>query len=317
MRLDELAAAVGADLEGDGSVEVAGVATLDDAGEGDVSFLSNAKYADRLAGTRAGAVCVGPGVEAGGKNLLRSANPYLTFCQCVVALVGHRRHPHEVVHPLAHVDPTASVGEGTTIYPFCYVGPRATIGRDCTLYANVTVYDDCVLGDRVTLHAGCVIGQDGFGYATDAGVHHKIPQAGNAVIESDVEMGAGCCVDRATLGSTVVGAGSKFSNLVTIGHGSKIGSGALFVAQVGVAGSVTVGRHATFGGQVGVAGHLTIGDDVSAGAQSGISGDVASGTKVLGSPAVPLARGRRVAVLTTQLPELLERIKRLEKKLEV
>jgi UDP-3-O-[3-hydroxymyristoyl] glucosamine N-acyltransferase len=316
MRLDELAAAIGVTLEGDGSAQVTGVGTLEDAKPGEVSFLANAKYADKLAGTKASAVVVAPGVEVGQKNALRSEHPYLAFCQAVVKLVGYRQHGFSGVHPLAFVDDTATVGEGTIIYPFCHVGANAVIGRDCVLHPNVTVYDGCKLGDRVTLHAGCVIGQDGFGYATDHGVHHKIPMAGNTVIEDDVEMGAGCCVDRATLGSTVIGKGSKFSNLVTIGHGSKVGPGALFVAQVGIAGSVTVGHHVSLGGQVGVAGHLKIGDNVMAAAQSGISADVPDQGMVIGSPAIPLAKGRRVEVLKTQLPDLLQRIRKLEQQIE-
>ncbi|MEM6561522.1 MAG: UDP-3-O-(3-hydroxymyristoyl)glucosamine N-acyltransferase [Planctomycetota bacterium] len=316
MRLSELAEKIGATLDGDGDIEVTGVGPLDAAGTGDVTFLANRKYADQVAETNASAVIVAPGVSTKGKPALRAENPYLAFTLAVVELVGFRKHPHEGIHPLAHVDPTATVGDGTTIYPFVYVGPGATIGKDCVLFPNVCVYDGCVLGDRVTLHAGTVIGQDGFGYATQSGVHHKIPQAGNAVIGDDVEMGANCAVDRATLGSTTVGTGSKFSDLVAIGHGAQVGEHALLVAQVGIAGSTAIGHHATLGGQVGVAGHLKIGDNVTAAAQSGITDNVPDQTTVLGSPAIPISKGRRVAVLTKQLPDLLDRIKKLEQAVE-
>jgi UDP-3-O-[3-hydroxymyristoyl] glucosamine N-acyltransferase len=196
------------------------------------------------------------------------------------------------------------------------VGPRATLGRDCVLYPNVVIYDDCVLGDRVTIHAGTSIGHDGFGYATQKGIHHKIPQVGNVVIEDDVEIGANCTVDRATLGSTVIGKGTKFSNAVAIGHGTKIGPHCLFVAQVGVAGSVSVGHHVTMAGQVGVAGHLKIGDNVTIAAQSGIIGDVPEQTTVMGTPALPAARARRVWGVYSQLPDLLDRVRKLESQVE-
>ncbi|MEM8874968.1 MAG: UDP-3-O-(3-hydroxymyristoyl)glucosamine N-acyltransferase [Planctomycetota bacterium] len=316
MRLAELAEKINATLDGDGDIEVTGVGPLELAGEGDVTFLANRKYADQVATTKASAVIVAPGVSTEGKPALRAENPYLAFTHAVVELVGFRKHPHEGIHPLAHVDPTATIGEGTTIYPFVYVGPDVEVGKDCVLHPNVCVYDGCVIGDRVVVHAGTVIGQDGFGYATQSGVHHKIPQAGNAVIGDDVEIGANCAVDRATLGSTIVGSGSKLSDLVAIGHGAKVGDHALLVAQVGIAGSTVIGHHATLGGQVGVVGHLKIGDNVTAAAQSGITENIPDQTTVLGTPAVPIGKGRRVAVLTRQLPDLLERIKKLEQSVE-
>lgn len=209
------------------------------------------------------------------------------------------------------------MGEGCVFYPGVFIGPRARIGRDCIFFPNVVVYDDCIIGDRVTLHAGVSIGHDGFGYATKKDAdgtyrHHKIPQAGNVIIEDDVEMGANCAVDRATLGSTVIGRGTKFSDLVAIGHGCKIGPHCLFVAQVGIAGSVIVGHHVTMGGQAGVAGHLKIGDGVTIAAQSGVPGNIADGQTVLGAPAIPIRDARRVYAATSKLPEMLERIRKLE-----
>jgi UDP-3-O-[3-hydroxymyristoyl] glucosamine N-acyltransferase len=319
MTLTELAAAIGADLAGDGTVVVSSAATLEEAQPGQVTFLANPKYLKHLETTKASAVVVASNVEppAEGPALLKATDPYFAFREAVVALHGYRRHPHAGIHPAAHVDPTATVGEGTIIYPGVFVGPRARVGRDCILYPNVVVYDDCVLGDRVTIHACTSIGHDGFGYAThkDAdGVvrHHKIPQAGNVIIEDDVEIGANCSIDRATLGSTVVGRGTKFSNNIAIGHGTKIGPHGLLVAQVGVAGSVTIGRYATMGGQVGVVGHLKIGDRVTIGAQSGVAADVPDGQTILGTPAIPIGQCRRVWVLTTKLPDLADRVRELE-----
>jgi len=322
MTLEELAAAIGAEVaDGDPRAAISAVNTLEDARPGEVSFLSNAKYVRLLESTRATAVIVSRGVRSDRVALLRTADPYYAFRQAVVALHGYRRHPHAGVHPRAHVDPTARVGEGTVIYPGVFVGPRVTIGRDCILYPNVVVYDDCVLGDRVTVHANTSIGHDGFGYAThrDAGgepVHHKIPQVGNVVVEDDVEIGAGCAIDRATLGSTVIGRGTKFSDLVSIGHGTKIGPHGLLVGLVGIAGSTKIGHHVTIAGQAGIAGHLEVGNNVVVAAQSGVMNDVPDQTTVIGAPAMPASQARRVYAVFTQLPELLDRMKKLEQRVE-
>jgi UDP-3-O-[3-hydroxymyristoyl] glucosamine N-acyltransferase len=317
--LSELAAAIGAEVAGgDPQTPVSSVNTLEDAGPGQVTFLSNARYVRLLDTTRASAVIVARGVRSDQVPLLRTADPYFAFAQAVVKLHGYRRHPHEGIHPKAHVDPTATVGAGTVIYPGVYVGPRARVGRDCILYPNVVVYDDCVLGDRVIIHAGTSIGHDGFGFAThkgpgdDAAAHHKIPQVGNVVIEDDVEIGANCAIDRATLGSTVIGRGTKFSNLISIGHGTRIGPHGLLVGLVGIAGSTRLGHHVTLAGQVGVAGHLEVGDNVVVAAQAGVINDVPAQSTLMGAPAMPASRARRVYTVFTQLPELLERIRRLE-----
>lgn len=327
MTLADLAAAIGAEVSGGpdaGSRVVSSCAGLEEAEAGQVSFLSNPKYVRHLETTRATAVIVAPGVSAPGNPalaLLRTKDPYYAFAQAMIRLHGYRRHPHAGVHPAAHVDPTATVGEGSVLYPGVYVGPRARVGRDCILYPNVVVYDDCVLGDRVTVHACSSIGHDGFGYATRRdpdGVrrHHKIPQAGNVVVEDDVEIGANCSVDRAAMGSTVIGRGTKFSNNVAIGHGTTIGPHGLLVAQVGIAGSTTVGHHVTMGGQSGIAGHLTVGDGVTVGAKSGVIGDLPDHTTVLGFPAQPVGQARRVLTIFTQLPALLDRVRKLEQAVE-
>ena len=321
MTLEELAGKINATVAGgagDPSAEVTGCSTLEEATPGQLSFLSNPKYLKQLETTRATAVVVAPGMMTDRTDLvlLQAKDPYYAFMQAVVHLHGYRKHPHEGIHPKAYVDPTATVGEGTIVYPGAFVGPRAKIGRDCILYPNAVIYDDCVLGDRVTVHAGCAVGVDGFGYATQQGVHHKIPQTGNVVLEDDVEIGANCAIQRATLGSTVIGKGSKFGDLIDIGHGTKVGPHALFVGLVGIAGSVTIGHHCMIGGQAGMTGHLKVGDNVSIAAQAGIHTSIPDQTAVVGSPALPIARGRRVIALMTQLPELLDRIRQLEQKVE-
>jgi len=244
MTLQQLADAIHTAFQGDGSLEITGCAGLEEAGPHEVSFLANRRYEELARATKAGALVVSPrAAEAyAGRNLLVAEDPYFAFREAVVALHGWRQHPQPGISPQAFIDPSAElselctirpfvyiapgakVGRRVIIYPGCYIGKGAEIGDDCLLYPSVTVYDGCVLGKRVTLHAGCVIGQDGFGYATHNGVHHKIPQVGNVVIENDVEMGAGCVVDRATVGSTVIREGTKFSDLVAIGHGTRVGN---------------------------------------------------------------------------------------------
>ncbi len=300
---------------GDASVVVSAVNTLEDAVPGQLSFLSNPKYEKQLATTRASAVVVGPGIESDRLTLLRAKDPYLAHQRAVVFLHGYRQHPHQGVHPRAFVDPSAEIGDNTVVYPGVYIGPGVKIGADCVLYPNVTVYDRCVLGDRVIVHAGTVIGADGFGYASSGGVHHKIPQIGNVVIEEDVEIGANSTIDRAALGSTRVGKGTKIDNLVTLGHNVQCGPGCMIVAQAGVAGSTTLGHHVVLGGQVGIAGHLDIGDQLMAGAQAGIIASMEGNQIVLGSPAMPVSHARRVYAIFRELPDLVKRVKTLEKQL--
>lgn len=318
MRVDELAGEIGAEVAGDGAAEITSAATLEEARPGQISFLANAKYVKQLESTRASAVVVAPAIRApaGGLTLLRAPDPYFAFMKAVVRLHGHRKHPHDGVHPRAHVDPTATVGEGTVVYPGAFVGPRARVGRDCILYPNAVVYDDCLIGDRVIVHAGSVIGADGYGFATHKGEHHKIPQVGNVIVEDDVEIGACCSIERAALGSTVIGKGTKIDQLVVVGHGVKVGPHCLLVAQTGIAGSVTLGHHVTLAGQTGVSGHLKIGNQVTVGAQSGIISDIEDQQTVVGSPAMPVSHARRVYMLFTQLPDIVERIKALEQQME-
>ena len=311
--LSELGEIIGAEVVGDGSVTVSGVATLEDAQSGQLSFLANAKYEPQLEGTKASAIIVAANHKPGRLPLLKAKDPYLALQKAVVALHGYRRHPHVGVHAKAHVEPSATIGEGSVVYPGAYIGEGVRIGRDCVIYPNVVIYERCVLGDRVTIHAGSIIGADGFGYATSAGVHHKIPQIGNVVIEDDVEIGANSTIDRAALGSTVVGKGTKIDNLVTLGHNVRTGPGCLIVAQAGVAGSTTLGHHVVLGGQCGVAGHVEIGDGVMAGAQCGIIGSVEAGQVVHGSPHMPYKEARRAYTLLRELPQVVGRIKELEK----
>ena len=310
----QLAKQIGAVVVGDGAARIWSAQTLEAAGPEQISFLSNPKYEKLLKSTGAAAVIVGNSVRSNRVTLLRTADPYYAFMQAVVILHGHRRHPHRGIHRHAHIDATATIGKGTTIYPGVYVGPRARIGVDCILYPNAVVYDDCVLQDRVILHSGTVIGQDGFGYATHGGVHHKIPQIGNVIVEDDVKVGANVAIQRATLGSTVIGRGTKMSDLISIGHAARIGPEGLLVSLVGVAGSARIGHHATIGGQAGVVGHITVGDHVTIAAKAGVINDVPDRSVMYGAPATPAPHGRRAVTLIAQLPDLLDRLRRLEQR---
>ena len=334
MTLEKLAAHIGAQLLGDGAAEVTGCTGLDEAGPHDVSFVANPKYLGKLADTKAGAVVLSPQDAQAAKRrpLLVADDPYFAFRQAMVALHGFRRHPQPGVSDQAVIDPTATLGrdcciqpmvfiaagvriaDRCVVYPHVHIGTNVTIGDDCVIYPNVTIYDGCVLGSRVTLHAGAVVGQDGLGYATHGGVHHKIPQAGNVVIEDDVEIGANCAIDRATVGSTRIGKGTKFSDLIAIGHGTRIGPHNMLVAQVGIAGSVQTGSYVSMAGQVGVAGHLKIGDQAQIAAKAGVMSDVPEKTQVGGQPAVPLSQAKRNYLAQTKVPRLIQQLKQLQKR---
>ncbi|CAN5550776.1 UDP-3-O-(3-hydroxymyristoyl)glucosamine N-acyltransferase [soil metagenome] len=317
MRLDELAAKIDAEIiGGDGSVDVNSVAPLESAKSGQVAFLSNPKYAKELETTRASAVIVSKKIQANHVPLLRTADPYYAFSQAVVALHGYRRHPHQGIHPGAHVESTARVGERTVIYPGAYIGANSVVGSDCIIYPNAVIYENTSIGDRVVIHSCSVIGVDGFGFAPHEGTYHKIPQVGRVVIEDDVEIGPCCSIERAALEETRIGRGTKIDGLVVIGHATTIGPHGILVAQVGIAGSVTIGHHVTIGGQSGVAGHLKLGDYVTVAAQSGVMGDVEDKSVMLGAPAMPASHGRRVYMMMTKLPEIVERVRDLEQRLQ-
>jgi len=340
MTLAQLAQTIEATVRGDQNHTVTSCTGLDDAESQHVSFLANQKYSGKLQDTNAGAVLVSAkDAESAPEslNLLVAADPYYAFRQAIVTLHGYREQPatgiseQAIVHPtatigadvciqpFAYVEGGATIGDRTVIYPHCYVAKDAVIGEDCVLYPNVTVYNKCVLGNRVILHSGCVIGQDGFGYAThqcegEPLRHHKIPQIGNAVIHDDVELGANCAIDRATVGSTTVGAGTKFSDLVTIGHGATIGEHNLLVAQVGIAGSTETGSYVVMGGQVGVGGHLKIGSGVQLAGQAGVVGDLPAGQKSGGYPAQPWGTAKRNMLAYTKLADMAKDFKRLQRR---
>ncbi|GIW41223.1 MAG: UDP-3-O-acylglucosamine N-acyltransferase [Candidatus Binatia bacterium] len=315
-------------------MEIGGIAPLRDAGPTDLSFYVHPRYKADAETTRAGALLVPSSAEPPRPvPLLRAREPYVALAKALrVFHPEPRRTPG--VHPTAVLDPSVRLGEEAEIGPYAVleagvvVGARARIGAYVFLGRGTTVGDDFVahphvvvcagsrIGDRVTLHPGVVVGADGFGYARSGdGSVWKIPQVGTVVIEDDVEIGANSTVDRATVGATRIGRGTKIDNLVMVAHGCEIGRECFLAAQVGLAGSSRLGDRVELGGQVGVAGHLHIGDGVRAAAQSGIPNDVPAGRAVGGYPAVELALWRRASAAFARLPELLRRLRRLERRL--
>jgi UDP-3-O-[3-hydroxymyristoyl] glucosamine N-acyltransferase len=333
MKLSELAAALGATLEGDGDLEVDDLQPLDCAGPRSLSFVSNQRYVGQLAGTRAGAVILGPGIDGPGCAVLRVDDAYRAFAMAL-GLFARPVLPPLGVAPSAHVSPGARLGEGARIAPGVVVGddvvigaraslfpgvvvyPETTIGDDFVAHANAVVRERVRIGDRVTLGPGVVVGGDGFGFLPlPGGGVFKLPQIGTVEIGDDVEIGANTTVDRATIGATRIERGVKLDNLVMIAHGCRIGAESLLAGQSGLAGSTILGARVQLGGQVGAAGHLTVGDDVRVAAQSGIDNDVPAGAVLGGYPAMDVRLWRRVSAAVHRLPDLLRRVRRLERAL--
>jgi UDP-3-O-[3-hydroxymyristoyl] glucosamine N-acyltransferase len=328
--LGELAEYVGGRVCGDASVLIRAASTLGRAGEGDISFLTNRKYEKQLRGTKASAVIVGKEAPNTSVPLLVADDPYYAFMQIMVLLHGHRKHKKVgistraciadsakigadcQIHDFATIADEAKIGDGCIVYPGVYVGQGVQIGNDSILYPNVTIYDGCRLGNRVIINSNSTIGEDGFGYATHKGIHHKIPQIGSVVIEDDVEIGACCGIERGTLGDTVIGQGSKLGDLIAIGHGARIGAHCLLVAQVGIAGSTSLGHHCVVGGQVGIVGHVNIGNNVTIAAQAGVINSIPDGKVVLGAPAIEAGQGKRAYGMIQYLPEMRQNIRSLQ-----
>jgi UDP-3-O-[3-hydroxymyristoyl] glucosamine N-acyltransferase len=333
MKLRELAERLGCRLEGDGEIDIAGVAAIQEAGPADLTFLANPKYAALLATTRAAAVIARDDVAAGRSAILRAEDPYLAFARAV-GLFAPAWRPAAGIHPLtavaadAHIGRDVSIGpfvaiaEGarigdrTVIFPNVTIGPGAAVGADCVLHSNVAVRERVTIGDRVVLQNGVVVGGDGYGFVRRPdGTHEKIPQVAGVVIEDDVELGANTTVDRPAVGETRIRSGTKIDNLVQIGHGVTVGRNVLMAAQVGIAGSTEIGDAVMFGGQVGVGGHLTIGEGATAVGQSGVTNSLEPGATVAGYPAIDGREWRKASVIFRRLPELKRRVEELEARL--
>lgn len=330
-KLSELAQEL--DLKWQGSdLEIVGCNTLEEASENEITFLANPKYKKKLSSTRAGAVVLAFEHASLFPCALISQNPYWDFGR-VVQLFAQPEGSFTGISEQAFVHPQAQVADDVTIYPFVYIGSGSVIEsgcflfsgvyigenchlqENCILYPNVSLMSKTTLGQGVVLHAGVVIGSDGFGFAQSEDIREKIPQIGHVCIDDNVEIGANSTIDRATLGQTRVGRNTKIDNQVQIGHNVQIGPNSVLVAQVGIAGSTKIGQNVILAGQVGVAGHLEIGDNCRAGGKSGITKSLKPNSDVSGYPAIEHKTFLRLSVLQSKLPEMYERIKKLEKKI--
>ncbi len=320
-------------VEGDGNIEITGVAAIEAAGPGDLTFFANPKYAEALKRTRASAVIAAPTVPGIPCAVLRTAEPYLTYARAL-GLFADAWRPAAGIHRLALVEPGAVVAADASIGPFVFVaegarigartilhsqvsvGRFAEVGDDCVIHARVSIRERVTLGDRIVLQDGVVIGADGYGFVRRRdGSHEKIPQAGRVVIEDDVEIGANTTVDRPAVGETRIGAGSKIDNLVQIAHGVQVGRNALLAAQVGIAGGSVIEDQVTLAGQVGVAGHLTIGKGTIATAQTGIPSSVDPGSFISGYPAISNRDWLKSSAVFRKLPELRRLLSDLERRI--
>jgi len=330
MKLGDLARLARAEVSGSGGVEIRAVTDLAHAHPEALVMVADLRRLPDAEASPAGALLVSSAAPSVGKPALRAANVRASFARALAAFApprwaGDGVHPTAVVAPDAQmgqkvavgphavVEAGVVVGDRTTILAGVTVGPRVRIGADCLFYPAVTIYPDTVLGDRVVVHSGTVIGSDGFGYATEDGTHLKIPHIGRVVIEDDVEIGANVTVDRATLGETRIGRGTKIDNLVQIAHNVSIGEHAILIAQVGISGSVTIGAGAILAGQSGATDHVTIGAGARVIGQSGVSKDIPPGATVSGTFARDHREELRIQAMVRRLPELLARLEALER----
>lgn len=323
-------------VEGDANAAVNTFAKIEEGVPGALSFLSNPKYTHYIYSTKSSIVLVNNDVvleEPVHTTLIRVDNAY----ECIAKLLQLYQASMPVkkgIDPLAFVSSTAKVGEdcyvgafayigdnavlgnGTQVFPHAYIGDNVKVGAKCLIKPNVTVYHGCVIGDNVTIHAGSVIGADGFGFAPNSDGYDKIPQIGIVTIEDNVEIGANTCVDRSTMGSTIVRKGVKLDNLVQVAHNVEIGENTVMSAQVGIAGSTKIGAWCMFGGQVGIAGHSTIGDKTFLGAQSGVPGNIKGNETLIGTPPMEPKAYFKSQAIFRRLPELYKQVASLQKQLD-
>ncbi|MBI2871491.1 MAG: UDP-3-O-(3-hydroxymyristoyl)glucosamine N-acyltransferase [Candidatus Omnitrophica bacterium] len=331
--LSELARIVGGRVDGDPNTVITGVSGIKEASEGDITFLANPKYVPLADTTQASAIIVSEDLEPiPNHSLIRAENPSLAFARIVTLLAPNETVTPKGIHstavlgqhvklgknvamqPYVVVDDYAEIADDVILYAGVYVGHHTKIGKATVIYPNVSIREYVEIGARVIIHSGSVIGSDGFGFATVKGVHHKIPQIGNVVLSDDVEIGSNVTIDRARFGTTFIGRGTKIDNLVQIAHNVTIGEHSIIVAQCGISGSTTVGNGVVMAGQAGIVGHITIGDNVTIAAQSGVTKSVPDNACVLGQPAKPFNRAKRIFACMAKLPEMFKSFSTLEDK---
>jgi UDP-3-O-[3-hydroxymyristoyl] glucosamine N-acyltransferase len=332
MKLRDIAERLGCRLAGNGEIEIEGVASLQEAGPSQLTFLSNPRYARHVGTTRAAAILLEQEIPGVSVPCLISENPYLDFARALEWFYQPPRPPAGV-HPTAVIAASASIGANASIGAYVVIAEDVVIGSDAIVHPHVVIYrgakigerfeahshavvrEYCEIGDRVILQNGAVVGSDGFGFARQKdGFHYKIVQSGKVVIEDDVEIQAHACIDRAAVGETRIGRGTKIDNLVQIGHAVRVGERNILCAQVGIAGSTRLGDNCVLAGQVGLINHLTIGDNVLMTAQTGVAQDVASGHKISGSPAIDNRLWLRSSTVFSRLPEIEKAVRELKQK---
>jgi UDP-3-O-[3-hydroxymyristoyl] glucosamine N-acyltransferase len=334
MKLGEIAARLECQLEGPEELEITGVAGIDEATPGQLTFLANPKYLRKIKTTRAAAIIASPEEDLEGRPALRSANPYLTFAKAL-EFFHPRYRPPEGIHPTVVIAPDVKLGLAPSIGPYVVLGEGVEIGDNCVLGSHVVVYrgarighrffahahavvrEFVRIGDDVTLQNGAVIGSDGFGFARQAdGSYYKIVQSGTVVVEDGVEIQAYACVDRAAVGETRIRRGAKIDNLVQVGHSCEVGENTLLCGQVGLAGTTKLGRNVILTGQVGIAGHVTIGDNVVVSAQSGIHSDVEANRVMSGYPAIDHTLWMKCVAAYARLPQMYATYRKVREFLE-
>ena len=332
--LNEIAAFLGGSVSGDGGVLIERIRGIEEAGEGDLTFVANPKYRKKMETTGASAILVVPGTACTGKNLLIVGDPYVALGQLLALFhpedeetagisknatveAGADVSPEAVVYPGVHVCSGARVEKKAVLYPGVFIGRDSAVGEASILYPGVTVYRRCRIGRRVVLHAGVVVGSDGFGFALPGQENRKIPQVGYVQIDDDVEIGANTTIDRGALGRTWIQRGVKIDNLVQIAHNVVIGEYSIIVAQVGISGSAQLGKGVVIGGQAGIVGHIRIGDGVMAAARSGVHKNIPPGQIVAGSPHMPHREWLKMEACLPKLPEMRETLAALQRRVAV
>lgn len=335
LRLSDLAQRLGVPLHGDGSLEITGLAAIRDARKGDLTFLANPKYESYLATTEASAIVLAESSIPRDCRIavLVSERPYAEFLKALRIFAEARAVVPHGIHPTAVIDPTvvvganvaigpnvvveagACIGDRTVVMAGSYIGRDVRLGSHCLVYPNAVIREESEIGERVIIHSGAVIGDDGFGFMRDGGTIHKIPQIGKVVIGDDCEIGTNTTIDRATVGTTRIGRGTRIDNLVMVAHNVEVGENSILCAQVGISGSAIVGSDVTLAGQAGVVGHIEIGDRVRVGAQGGVTKSVPEGIEVSGYPALPHTQARRIYASMRSLPEIVRLVRNLSRRI--
>ncbi len=332
--LKEIARLVDGEIVGDADTVVTGICGIKEAKEGDLTFVANPRYLSLMNHTKASAIITSRDVNKAPKPIIRTENPSIAFAKMVSFLAPNEVKRPRGIHPTAVIGEKVKLGRGVAIQPYvviednveikentilytgAYVGHHTRIGKNCVIYPYVIIRERIVMGDRVTIHGGTVIGSDGFGFSTVKGVHQRIPQIGNVVIEDDVEIGANVTIDRARFDKTIIKKGTKIDNLVQIAHNVIVGEHSIIVAQSGISGSTTIGNNVTLAGQSGVIGHVSVGDNTVVAGKAGVTKSVPPNSCVSGFPAKPHTVAKRINACVQNLPELYKKVRALEEEIE-